>query len=314
MRSDVSNIALILLCMLAGVLLRKSGRLPPDAPKALNAVVTFVSLPALVLLKVPPALAAASLDRDVLAPISMAWLSFALAFLVLRWLGARLGWTPATTGALVLTVGLGNTSFVGYPLLTWLLGPEALPVGILADQPGSFLVLSTVAVAAAASFGGKRVQFASIARQVVAFPPFLALLAAFVWAISGAPRPAGIGDLLEKLASTLVPLALVSVGASLSIQRQVLRRRLALVGLGLALKLVVMPALFLGLYGYALGMRGLAGRVTILESAMAPMITSAVLVAEFGLDEELAGLLIGIGVPLSIVTVAAWNAALGWLL
>lgn len=314
MGSAVSNIALILLCMLAGALLRKSGRLPRDAPKALNAVVTFVSLPALVLLKVPPALAVASLDRNVLAPISMAWLSFALAFVGLRWLGARRGWSPATTGALVLTVGLGNTSFVGTPLLTWLVGPEALPVSILVDQPGSFLVLSTVAVAAAASFAGKQVRLASIARQVLVFPPFLAMLVAFVWAVAGARQPQPLADLLEKLASTLVPLALVSVGASLSIRREALRSRLTLVALGLGLKLVVLPALFLGLYGYALGMRGLAGRVTILDSGMPPMITSAVLVAELGLDEELAGLLIGVGVPLSIVTVAAWNALLARLL
>ena len=43
---------------------------------------------------------------------------------------------------------------------------------------------------------------------------------------------------------------------------------------------------------------------------MAPMISSGILAVEFGFDEELAGLMVGVGIPLSFLTVPALNS---WL-
>jgi predicted permease len=40
---------------------------------------------------------------------------------------------------------------------------------------------------------------------------------------------------------------------------------------------------------------------------MASMITSAVVATEFNLDTEMANLMVGIGIPLSLVTVPLWN-------
>jgi hypothetical protein len=53
--------------------------------------------------------------------------------------------------------------------------------------------------------------------------------------------------------------------------------------------------------------------VTILEAAMAPMITGAVLAAERDLAPSLASNMVGLGVPLSLLTVPAWAWLLGRL-
>ena len=307
----MSNIALLLLCLVAGALLRRFGQLPAETPRAINRFIIYLSLPALVLLKVTPLVRSEAVGWKLLLPISVAWVLFAVAFVLFAWLGRQLGWSSKTTGAMVLSVGLGNTLFVGYPLLEWLLGPSVLPLAVLVDQLGSFLVLSTLAVIVAAFFGGGAPKPSELVRRVVTFPPFVALIVAAIWGLVGDFRLAtGMTALLEKLSVTLVPLAIFSVGASLRVDRALLVRRWRQVTLGLAFKLVLFPLSFVVLYGYLFGMRGMPLAVTILQSAMAPMATSAVLVAEFGLDEELAGLLLGLGIPLSILTVFAWNEVL----
>lgn len=49
----------------------------------------------------------------------------------------------------------------------------------------------------------------------------------------------------------------------------------------------------------------------MLEAAMAPMITAAVVARELDLDGEIAQLLVGIGIPLSFATVSIWWRLLG---
>ncbi len=51
--------------------------------------------------------------------------------------------------------------------------------------------------------------------------------------------------------------------------------------------------------------------VTVIESAMATMITAAVVANEFNLDNELTNLMVGIGIPLSLATVPLWKYFLG---
>ena len=52
---------------------------------------------------------------------------------------------------------------------------------------------------------------------------------------------------------------------------------------------------------------GMASRVTLIESAMPPMIGAGIVAAQARLDSELVSLMIGIGIPLAFVTVPAWN-------
>jgi len=46
----MNNLILLILCFVAGMLLRRSGRMPENAPATLNSFIIHVSLPALTLL------------------------------------------------------------------------------------------------------------------------------------------------------------------------------------------------------------------------------------------------------------------------
>ncbi|HRO67057.1 MAG TPA: AEC family transporter [Pseudobdellovibrionaceae bacterium] len=140
------QLILLFVCLVLGILLRRTGKFPANTPHVLNAFIIWVSFPALVLFQIPKLLDRTVWSMEILIPVSMPWIHFILALLLLNWAARRLRWGRLETGALVLTAGLGNTSFVGLPLLESVLGTEAIPIGVLVDQPGSFLTLSILGV------------------------------------------------------------------------------------------------------------------------------------------------------------------------
>lgn len=285
----------------AGLALRRWA-LPPAAFARLNRFIIWLPLPATILL----AIHGLSWDPSYWVPVSMAWILFLAAALTFAFAGRLLGWSAGTVGALVLTAGLGNTSFLGFPLLRALYGERAIPVAVLTDQPGSFLVLSTLGILAASYFSSRR---ASILGRMARFPPLWALIAAVL--LRTVPLPAQ--GFLRLSASALIPLALISVGGALNFDRTHLQRERRPLTWGLVYKLVAAPAGLLLLYVYALGHRGEAVRITLLEAAMGPMITGSIIAIEYGLNPELCSLIVGAGVPLCLATVPLWAKVLGFL-
>ena len=79
----------------------------------------------------------------------MPWILFGIGATLFRWLGRLLGLSRPTTGALIMLGGLGNTSFIGLPMIESYYGTRYLPTGILIDQFGTYLVLSTVGIVVA---------------------------------------------------------------------------------------------------------------------------------------------------------------------
>lgn len=309
----MANFVLIFFCLGLGVLLKRTGRFPQTTAQVLNAFVIYISLPAVILLQIPALLKNTEIDQHMLIPISMPWLLFAMSFGFFVLLGKRLKWSQPEIGALILTAGLGNTSFVGFPILESLFGSSSLRIGIIIDQLGSFLALSTVGIAVAARFSGregKSHSAAQVLKNVFTFPPFVALFVSIVWYFTGTSENPIAVSIFEKIAVTLIPLALVAVGFQLHLSREVLARQWRPLFYGLGFKLVLMPLIFIGLYVFVLGSTAQSTHITIIESAMAPMITACVVAVEFGLKAEIATLMMGIGIPLSLVTVPIWHQIL----
>jgi predicted permease len=301
------NFFVIFACMLAGLLSRRLRNFPANSAQVLNAFIIHLSLPALILSQVPKLFGSISGQGQWWVPVSMAWITFILSFIFFAFIGKKLNWSKPKIGALILTAGLGNTSFLGFPILEALIGPHAIPIGVLVDQPGSFLVLSTFGIIVASIFSGAKINTITIAKRIFSFPPFIALILSVLWVCIGTPGVDFLTPAFTKVASTLVPLALFSVGFQLRFNSSVLKKRGFALGLGLFFKLIFIPAFFTILYMKILGGNDLATQVTIVESAMASMITSAVVATEFNLDTEIANLMVGIGIPVSLITVTLWN-------
>ncbi len=299
----MSNLILLIGCLLAGVLLRRLRDFPDQAHRGLNAFIIYLSLPALTLLYIPRLELAWSLAY----PIAMSWLVFIVAFFVFVGVGKWLNLDRRTVGCMVLCCGLGNTSFVGFPMIEQFYGEEGLKYAVLCDQPGAFLVVATLAMAAAGYFATGEVKWSDISKRVIAFPPFLAFVMSLLIAPLGGV-PTWLEPLLQSLGSALTPMALVSVGLQLNVLRRHFQPKAF--GIGLVYKLLLAPAMIWLLYTEIAGQAGLGIDVSILEAAMAPMITSGIIAMENDLNPPLASLFIGIGIPISLLTVYGWYALL----
>jgi predicted permease len=294
----MQNLLLLVACLAAGVMLRRSGRAPEGAHVALNAFVIHVSLPALILLH----LQRVPITASVLASASVAWVLFALSAFFFLAVGRAARLAPQTIGALTLTGGLANTSFVGIPMIEAFYGNGGVALGLVIDQLGSYLALATLGILIAAFYSGDRVSAEKVARKIVTFPPLIAVVVAFV--LRRFDYPAWFAPLLARLGDTLAPLALASVGMQLRFaQFDAYRTKLAI---GLAFKLLIGPALVFGLVLALFDLDGESTRITLFEAAMAPMIGAAIVASEHRLDPPLTALMVGIGIPLSFLTVPAW--------
>jgi malate permease and related proteins len=298
----MDSLLVVFASFVAGVLLRRSPRVPPRAHQALNAFVLDVALPAVVLRAVPRL----TLDASVFAAALMPWIVFGLSIAVFWPLGRALGWPVRTRAALVMTAGLGNTSFVGFPMIEALMGPEHLPVAVVVDQLGSFIVLSLPGIALAHAWSGGSASLAQLAGRIVRFPPFVALVAgAIVWPFG---LPEVIDSTLERIGGTLTPLAMASVGLQLELGE--LKKRASTLTAGLTYKLVAAPIVVALLYVPTLGLTD-PTRVIVLEAAMGPMISGGIVAQERELDPELVTLMLGVGIPLSFFTVTLASYFLG---
>jgi hypothetical protein len=294
----MGNIVLLFACLAIGMTLRKSGRVPENTHVALNAFIIHVSLPALTLLQVHRIV----LQPDLAYSIAMPWLLFATGA-GFFWLVSRATKLSAsTTGALMLSGGLANTSFVGLPMIETFYGRGDMAIGILIDQLGTYLVLSTLGIAVAAIYSTGANSGRDIIKRVITFPPMLALLLAL--ALMRVEYPHWFADVLQRLGNTLSPLALVSVGLQLRLDQ--LRGNKSPLALGLSFKLLVAPLIIAVLYVGILRATGEIIRVTLFEAAMGPQIGGAIVAIQHGLNPPLITLMVGIGITLSFLTLPVW--------
>ena len=294
--------ALILAMLALGMAFARLKVLPANAAETLNLVVLYVCLPAAILIYVPRLHVDASLAGVIATPWLLAVATVALVMLATRLFRFR----REETAVLLLCVALGNTSFIGYPMVRALLGEHALPYAVVYDQFGTFVLLSTFGLYVLAKYGGDAPPTArQILMRIVKFPPVWALIAGLV--VMPEQPPAWIASALQKLADALLPLVMLAVG--LSIQLKLPRDEVKPLATGLLLKLLVMPALALPL-ALLFGMRGEMLQVNVLESAMPTMITAAAMTVSHGLAPRLAAALVGYSIVLSMAMLPLWAFAL----
>src|SRR6202171_4977636 len=294
----MSNIILLFLCMLIGMALRRYGRVPDNAHVAINGFIINVSLPALTLLQIH----GIKLQPTLAYAVAMPWLLFTIAAMFFMAISKFLKFTPATTGGLILVAGLGNTSFVGLPMIETFYGSSGMPIGILIDQLGTYLVLSTLGIAVAALSSSGTASQGGILRRISTFPPFIALFGALL--LLPVDYPAWLIVVLRRLGDTLAPLALVSVGLQLRLD-QLNGIKLPL-SIGVAFKLLVGPALVMLVYVGLLRAGGNVVQITLFESAMGPMIGVSIVVIQHGLNPPLITLLVGVGITASFLSLPVW--------
>ncbi len=227
-------------------------------------------------------------------------------------LGKFLNWDSLTIGGLILTSGLGNTSFVGLPMIEAYYGKEFISYGLLADQGGTFFMLSTLGIMVAIKFSSHSSYHTSDKKnsnifnnnlifikdtfiKILKFPPFFI----FIFLLKPFNYPDWFKHILNILGNTLTPLALFSVGFQLKLSE--LKHNKKYIFIGLFYKLILSPLMIAFLY-YFLNLEKNVYYISIFEAAMGPMITGGIIAISYNLNPPLVSLMLAIGISLSFIT------------
>ncbi|HEY7884536.1 MAG TPA: AEC family transporter [Cellvibrionaceae bacterium] len=290
--------AIIVVCLFAGLLLQWSRLAGERTAKQLNAYVITIALPCLILHELP----GLSLDHTAFLPIIIAWLVMAVSILAVLGLQKVFNWSRDITACLMLLMPLGNTGFVGIPLIKVLLGTEGVPYAILYDQFGTFLALNTIGIAIAASYSGNGQSIGSIGKKIITFPPFISLLVAF--ALLPFTYPSWLDAGLGLVAASLVPVVMLAVGLNWRLQLEAHLLQPFMVGL--VLLLIAKPA-FAWLLLSMITAPGLATQVIVLEAGMPVMISAGILAISYNLAPRLAAALVGYSLLAAFITLPLWR-------
>lgn len=296
----MNNFIIIFIFLFLGLLLQRVKGFPSNIYKVLNKIVIYLCLPAITLYHIPKI----KWSNELLFPIGAGWITFILAFVFFHFLGKKLKWSHKLIGCLILTAGLSNSSFLGYPIIEALFGKKGLETAVLVDQPGTFVVVSTLGVFVAAFYSKGSPDALNIIRKILLFPPFIMFVLACLMNVYDYDLDSNIQSILLKAGSFVTPLALLSVGLQLNFDRK--SQHWKFLRLGLFFKLVLVPSVILVLYVFIFNQHSEPVKITIMETAMAPMITGAILASTYGLKPKLSSMMVGFGIPISFLTLTIW--------
>lgn len=289
----------ILILLFIGFMLKGVKTMPAQSAKMLNLFAIYVSLPALVLLKAPEL--TFSIEWLVLAIVP--WVLLIISAGLILFAAKYFRWSREITGALLLVVPLGNTSFLGIPMVQVFYGEAAVPFALMYDQLGSFLALSIYGsiVLAIYAQNSKKITTKSVLVKIIVFPPFISLIIALV--LNKFQLPEMYFNLLSPLAATLVPAVMIAVGLQLNLKVEADKIKPFVVGL--SIKMLVAPALTL--IGFLLlGLKGEIYSVAVFEAAMPPMISAGALAIIANFSPRFTAAMLAYGILLAFVTLPIW--------
>ena len=290
----MTNFILIGIFVGLGLVFRRLEAFPKDSAQVLNMFALYVSLPALILLKMPQL----ELGSEALVAALVPWGMLLLSVVLILLAAKRFGWSRAKTGVLLLVVPVGNTSFMGVPMVNAFFGSQGIPYLIVYDQIGTMLIFALYGSLILAIYGREgSLKISSVAHRALTFPPTIAAVVGL--ALRPWPYPEVVVATLHGISQSLTPLVMTAIG--LQLRWRLNPSVFAPLSYGLLVKLLVAPLAALAVCR-ALGLTGLPVDIAVFEAGMPPMVTAAALAVVAGMEHELAIALVGIGIIVSFAT------------
>jgi malate permease and related proteins len=213
-----------------------------------------------------------------------------------------------TQGSLIFAAMVGNTGYLGYPIVLSLVGTQYFAWALFYDLLGTTLGAYGFGVALAAKFGGgsqncdrdspKKTQ---ILKAILINP------ALWSFGVGLLLRPIPLPDIavscLDFVAWSAIAASLLLIGMRLS--KLSSWGSLKLASISLIIKMVFVPFV-LGICLHRLGLTGKIAQVIVLQMAMPPAFATLVLAETFNLDRELAVTALALGSMILLITLPFW--------
>jgi hypothetical protein len=298
MTASLTALAPLFALILIGLGLSRTGLIPAEGWRAVERLVYYVFFPVLLFSTV----AEAELSAATALPLAGALLGAVAVMLVL--LAAFRAWaaTPGPAFTSLVQGAIRPNIYLGLGLAGTLYGNEGVvfaAIGLAIIVPS----VNVVSVIALIRYAGQPDKRAAGLRAgllaVVSNPLILAILAGAAVNAAGLRIEGVAAETIDILARPALPLGLIAVGANLRFD--VMARGLGLVALASAGKLLILPAIAVGL-GWAFGLGGAALAIATLWQAMPTAASSYVLARELGGDAELMAGIITVTTLAALVT------------
>lgn len=280
------------------MIFKETKSIHPDAHKGINTWILYLALPAMSFKYLPKV----EWSAEMLFPVFSTFVIAIVCFFFMLFYSKVKGYSARSRSTLEIASGYSNTSFIGFPLISAFYGESLLSIAIVCDQT-MFFSLSTLGIIAALRGGSKsgKVSAAFIFKRLVTFPPLIGCVAALV--LSQFMDFTIAEPLFEKLAATVSPLALFSVGLQLKFNGW--RKLIPQISTSLLYKLILSPLMILGLT-LLLGIKGNIAKISVFEAAMPTVLTSSIIAEQFRLNTKLTNLIIGFSILVGFLTTAFW--------
>lgn len=295
----LQNVSVLFFLILIGIIVGRIGMIGERSQKQLTQLVLKVLMPATIILAMQQ-----TVEPERLATTLQIILIMVLCYVVIT-LGAYLvtrRYPLKKNQQDVHMVGLmlGNVSFMGYPIVLSLLGPEglfyAVITGGLVFEIVAWIVGRTIIGRTSSQVQGGRLKNALLN------PGVLSIAIGLIFFLGQMAIPEPIYSTMRMLSGATSPLAMIVVGLMLSRSnmREVLSNKT--VYLSAAIKLLVTPLLLL-LILRALGVRGMAQAIPVLKFAMPTAAYVAMFSADLGNDDKMASHLVFVTSLLSVLSI-----------
>ncbi|UVE48891.1 AEC family transporter [Haloferax larsenii] len=263
------------------------GRLRDVDPDPLNTVTVYVLAPALVFYS----LATTELASETLATLTGGIVVYHVVMILVAGIVARLlGVSEPILGALVLVSAFPNSGNYGLPVSSFAFGATGRSTAVvyLAVQGVLIYTLGVYIAGRGGSDDDGRATWRIGLGRVLRIPLVYAVALALVARWLGVVPPTDIAAMqtLKLVGDSAIPVMLLILGIQLSDAD--LGSTLPKVGVVSGLKMVVAPAVAVGVALVAGFGDPVVARTFVLESAMPAAVTPLILVAEFG-DTEVGG-------------------------
>ena len=218
----INSIAPIFLLIAFGWILQKTGFFADSFFKGLNRFVYWFALPALLVTDI----SVAEIDSGAISKIMALFSLGTLLSLALAWAIARQLKLPAPSrGSFIQGAFRGNGAFVGLPVIIYSLGsidPDASALGTVMLAP-IVIVFNILGVSVLLHHSRDKVgtgqSVAAFIGQLIKNPLIMSCAIGLILNLLDLRFPLLIGRPLDALGRAALPLILISIGASLEIER-----------------------------------------------------------------------------------------------
>lgn len=294
----MTNFVLIAVCIIAGMIFKSTKTIHPEAHKGINTWILYLALPAVSFKYLPKV----DWSLEMLFPIVSTVVIAVGSWIFMLFYSRAKNYSARSRSTMELASGYSNTSFIGFPLIAAFYGEKYLSIAIICDQM-MFVMLSTMGIIAALKGGSKtgKVETKFILKRLFTFPPFLGCISALV--LSQFISLDFAEPFFDKLAGTVAPLALFSVGLQLKFNGW--KKLMPQISVSMLYKLILAPA-FVLILALVFGVKSDVAKISIFEAAMPTVITSSIIAEQFRLNTKLINLIIGISIIVGFATTGIW--------